>query len=126
MKVTVTFEIPEETARLFRQSSIERVINTSLTLMRYNNADKHPDWTVNHEDWQEWKPVVVSMWQGVSDAIYRESIKMEPNEHAWLIMKGVYYCPADCLAHVVLVKRGWREIHFLDVYGQLYVKLKSP
>lgn len=83
--VSVTFKMDERTARLFMQSSIERVINTSMRCV------EKPDLEVidiNLEDWQEWKPVVCSMWNALHDAIYRSKAGMAANEEAYRLTKG--------------------------------------
>jgi hypothetical protein len=69
MKVTMTFEISEEHAKLISECSIERVINQSVKMIEYYSDDV--DTEVNLEDWKSCKTLVVNMWNGLRDGIYR-------------------------------------------------------
>lgn len=86
--VTVTFKMDERTAKLFMQSAIERVINTSTRMIERPNLE---DRDINLEDWQEWKPIVVSLWGALHDAIYRDKAGMPANTEAFTLTKGDLY-----------------------------------
>lgn len=83
--VTVTFKMDERTAMLFMQSAIERVINTSVRCIEKPDLEVRD---INLEDWQEWKPVVCSMWGALHDAIYRSKASMPANEQPYQLSKG--------------------------------------
>lgn len=85
VKVTVTFEMDEKTAKLFLQSSIERVINTSISIIE-NVDGENVD--INLEDWNEWKPVVCSMWNAIHDAVFRVKSGIPPSERSFTLRKG--------------------------------------
>lgn len=73
MKVVVEFEMDERTANLFLQSSIERVINTSIDMIEKINDPSG----VNLEDWDEWKPLVCGMWIALHDSVFKEMMLRE-------------------------------------------------
>lgn len=70
IQVTCVFEMDERTAKLFLQSSIERVINTSIQIIHEAPEQEH-SW-VNLEDWNDWRQVIVSIWTGLHNKIFRE------------------------------------------------------
>lgn len=91
MKVTVQFEMDDHTAKLFMQSAIERVINTSTRII-----DNYGEIEVNHfedkdqnlEDWQEWKPIVLTLWNAMHDAVYRNRAGVVANTQPYVLRKG--------------------------------------
>lgn len=85
IQITLTFEMDEATARLFLQSSIERVINTSIACIERPNLEWRD---INLEDWEEWKPVVCSLWNAVHDAVYRSKASMPPSDTKFALRKG--------------------------------------
>lgn len=85
VKVQLTFEMDEKTAKLFLQSAIERVINTSINLAE---KSEHEDAYINVEDWIEWKPVVTSMWTAMHDAVYRSLSNIEQSDRVFTLHKG--------------------------------------
>lgn len=85
IRVTISFDMDEITARLFLQSSIERVINTSIGCITKPDLELRD---INLEDWDEWKPVVCSMWNAMRDAIYRCKNNMPMNETTFTLRKG--------------------------------------
>lgn len=87
VQVTVTFQMDERTAKLFQQSSIERVINTSINMIE-RHAKNAGDQYINLEDWQEWKPVIVSMWVALHDGVFRFFRGMESNTEPFSLRKG--------------------------------------
>ena len=51
--------------RILLENSVERVINTSIRLIKkvpLTTAADHEDVSVNLEDWEELKPIVVALW----------------------------------------------------------------
>ena len=91
--VTLSFEMDEKTAKLFLQSSIERVINTSIQMIETveripNSAELFPHTSVNLEDWAEWKPAVCMMWNAIHDAIFRTRSDLPPSDRTYTITKG--------------------------------------
>jgi hypothetical protein len=91
--VTLSFEMDEKTAKLFLQSSIERVINTTLRVLEHANSitptpDAFENAGINEEDWLEWKPVICSMWSAMHDAVYRKMADMEPSDRTFELRKG--------------------------------------
>lgn len=87
VQITLTFEMDERTAKLFLQSSIERVINTSIRMLD-KCADNEEDQYINLEDWNEWKPVLCSMWTAMHDALFRSFSSMPASGRTWTLRKG--------------------------------------
>jgi hypothetical protein len=85
VKVTVTFELDEATARLITGYSVERVINTSMGLITRPDLGLRD---ANLEDWEECKPVSVAMWNAVRDAVFREKASITETGAPWLLRKG--------------------------------------
>lgn len=85
MKITLNFEMDDKTAKLFLQSSIERVINTSMRMV-LDNPDN--DSGVNYEDWEEWKPVILTFWIAAHDAVVRNNHSMGQSENVFTLQKG--------------------------------------
>jgi len=86
VKVSVTFEMDERTARLFLQSSIERVINTSMEIV--GKAQKLDHSGCNLDDWDEWKPVVTGMWSAMHDKVYRVLSDTPDDGRVFTLRKG--------------------------------------
>lgn len=85
MRITITFEMDTKTANLFLLSSIERVINTSLRIVEKSSKE---DAYINSEDWEEWKPVVVGMWNGMHDKIFRVMSAIPDDNRVFTLRKG--------------------------------------
>jgi hypothetical protein len=83
--LSVSFEMDKRTRNLFLESAIERVINTSIKIVESSEDD---DAWINLEDWQEWKPVIVSIWIALHDAAYRHANGMPQNERLFTLHKG--------------------------------------
>jgi len=64
-----TIDLTEVTAKLTLQSSIERVINTSYRIVEKHSRDDE-DGLVNLEDWDEWKHIVVSLFDAVRNCAF--------------------------------------------------------
>jgi hypothetical protein len=86
MKVTVTFEISDEAVREICECSVERVINTSMTIAREKHYEDLKD--VNISDWQAGKPIVVTMWNAVRDAIFRVNHGSKEVGGPWVLNRG--------------------------------------
>lgn len=84
-KFTITFEMDEKTEKLFLQSALERVINTSMRIVDLADAD---DDSINLSDWEEWKPIVVTFWIAMHDAVIRARHSMPPSENNFTLIKG--------------------------------------
>lgn len=82
IKVTLTFEMSEQQSKLFMQSSIERVINTSVRIIEAipSNTTNEEEAFVNLEDWHEWKATICGLWNGMHDAIYRHLAGMSASD----------------------------------------------
>lgn len=85
MKVTLSFEMDEKTAKLFLTSALERVINSSIACIEKSNHDFA---SVNLEDWDEWKPICTTLWVALHDAVYRSKLGIEPSETVFELRKG--------------------------------------
>lgn len=86
IEVTLTFKMDKATATLFMQSAIERVINESIRLI-----PPELDESENYADWNEWKPVVVTLWSAIHDAVYRNQAAMSPSEIPYSLRAGERY-----------------------------------
>ena len=86
--VTVQFEMDERTAKLFLQSSIERVINTSIGIIEQDRNAHDENQYINLEDWNEWKPVVQSIWIALHDKVYRFLGDIEDDRRVCILRKG--------------------------------------
>lgn len=84
-RITLSFDLDDKTAKLFLQSSLERVINTSVKLVETTDLG---DTDVNLEDWREWKPVVVTFWNVAHDAIFRMQSDLAPDGRVFALKKG--------------------------------------
>lgn len=84
MKVTLSFEMNEGTAKLFLISALERVINTSMKIVLQSSGDGD----INHDDWEEWKPIVVTFWTAMHDAVYRAKQGLPPSPTIFTLTKG--------------------------------------
>lgn len=85
ISLTVSFDMDERTAKLFLQSAIERVISTSTRIVEKSSDE---DAYINLEDWQEWKPVICSIWVALHDAAYRKLSGMPESNRAFILQKG--------------------------------------
>ena len=41
-------------------------------------------------------------------------------------MRYVYYAPYYGLEHLMLLKRGWKELHCIYIEDQVFIKMVSP
>jgi hypothetical protein len=75
IKILVEFELDSRTDQFIRESSIERVINTSMDMVGSiaENDRENEDAQVNYEDWVECKPIITTMWKAVWNALYIET-----------------------------------------------------
>jgi len=74
--MTSSFELTEREKEAIRINSVERMINTTLRLIRplrksYNTATAE-DASINYEDWTELKSLVTKLWNRERDTIFRE------------------------------------------------------
>jgi len=87
MKVTVTFEVTEQAARLLLDNSIERVINTTMSILDEcdDSSDGAPEVIVNRDDWFRCKGPVVNMWNGIRDGVFRAKNDDMKQVSDWII-----------------------------------------
>lgn len=99
VEVVIKFTISKKDAAKFSSMAIERVINTSVRLIEsyvdqidelHDHVDGE-DINVNLEDWKECKPVVINLWSGLLDALFRVSCQMERKATAWPLRMGDRY-----------------------------------
>lgn len=90
MKVTITFDVKDETALVCARNSLERVINYSVKVL--NEIDPAgiedaaaEDLQVNIEDWDVCKPIAVSLWNALRDACFRAKLNNEKQISDWSV-----------------------------------------
>lgn len=76
MKVTMTFDVSKQSEVVINTCSVERVINTSTEILKEIDPagveeDSAELLEVNLRDWEDCKSVVVNLWNGIRDGIYR-------------------------------------------------------
>lgn len=86
VRITVTFEMDVYTARMFLSSALERVVNTSIRIISKHPNDENQG--INLEDWEEWKPVVSTLWSAIHDAVYRKMGHLPDSERVYQLRKG--------------------------------------
>jgi len=83
--MTDPFELtPREKAQI-RTSSVERMINTTLSLVNRLRKSSDPniaeDADTNWQDWKEHRTLVRKLWERERDTIFRRDyLKQEPKE----------------------------------------------
>jgi len=88
MKVSVTFEVSEATAKLVIHNAIERVINTSIEVLNEcESGDDEQDSMIerNIEDWEMSKATVCQLWGALRDAVFRKNNDDMPQVRDWVI-----------------------------------------
>ena len=76
MKVTVTFEVRDDTDTVTARNSLERVINTTVRILsEIDPAGVKDEYAeelqVNIEDWEVCKPIAVGLWNALRDGCFR-------------------------------------------------------
>lgn len=94
IQLTLSIEIDEKTAKLFLQSSLERVFNTAIRVNDEFAVSPTPmsDYireliAISNDDLTEWKPVAFSMWNALHDAIFRHNANMPIADKPYVIRK---------------------------------------
>lgn len=71
MKLTIEVELTDEEIRYIADTSVERAINNTLTVLRLS---KHADRFGNTKDWKNLKPIVTRLWLHAQDSIFRAKV----------------------------------------------------
>jgi hypothetical protein len=86
MKVTVEFEVSDETQLVVARNSLERVINLSIRLLdSIENDELNDDVELNLEDWEVCKPIAVSIWDAVRDGCLRAKLHDKKQVRDWTV-----------------------------------------
>lgn len=84
MKVTVTFDVGEESDMVIGSNSVERVINTTTRIVSETERDED-EVDTNIQDWEICKPIVVNIWNAVRDGIFRAKKDNMPQVRDWVV-----------------------------------------
>jgi hypothetical protein len=90
VKVTVTFEVSDDTSMVVARNSLERVINTTASILGEIDPAGVEDASAeelqaNIEDWEICKPIAVSLWKALRDGCLRAKLDNKKQIHDWSV-----------------------------------------